>query len=71
VNYVEDITLADGKTKGKTYLYVWSIADVLPMRNLELVVARGDYAIGASIMATETMCSEKLYVDILRTFSLS
>jgi hypothetical protein len=71
VNYLKDVTLADGKTKGKTYLYVWSFMDNLPMRNLEIVVAKGDYAIGASIMATEMMYNEKRYLDILRTFSLN
>lgn len=71
VTYLEDITLADGKTKGKIYLYVWSIADTLPMRNLELVVSKGDYAIGTTIMATELMYNKKRYLDVLSTFNLN
>jgi hypothetical protein len=71
VKYLEDITLADGKTKGKIFLYVWSIADTLPMRNLELAVSKADYAIGTTIMATELMYNKKRYLDILRTFSLN
>jgi hypothetical protein len=71
VTYVSDITLADGKTTGKIYLYVWTFMQNLPMRNLELVVTKGDYAIGASMMSTEMMYNKKRYLDILRTFSLN
>ena len=70
VTFLEDITLADGKTRGKIYLYIWSIADTLPMRNLELVVAKADYAIGTTIMTTELMYNKKRYLDVLRTFDL-
>jgi hypothetical protein len=70
VTFLEDVTLADGKTKGKIYLYIWSIADTLPMRNLELVVTKADYAIGTTIMATELMYNKKRYLDILKTFTL-
>jgi hypothetical protein len=69
VQFLEDITLADGKTKGKIYLYTWSIGDTTPMRNLELVVAKADYAISTTIMATELMYNKKRYLDILRTFN--
>jgi hypothetical protein len=70
VKYLKDVSLADGKTKGKIYLCVWSLMNTLPMRNLELVVAKGDYAIGATVMATEMMYNKKRYMDILNTFTL-
>jgi hypothetical protein len=44
--------------------------NTLPMRNLELVVAKGDYDIGATIMAAEMMYNKKPYMDILNTFTL-
>ena len=70
IKYLEDVTLADGKTRGKLYLYVWYFMNTLPMRNLELVVTKGDYAIGATVMATEMMYNKKRYMDILNTFTL-
>jgi hypothetical protein len=71
LKYLEDFTLADGKTKGKLYLYTWSIGETTPMRNLELVVVKGDYAISSTIMATELMYNKKRYLDIFRTFNLN
>jgi hypothetical protein len=70
VKYLEAVSLADGKTRGKLYLYVWYFMNTLPMRNLELVVTTSDYAIGATVMATEMMYNKKRYMDILNTFTL-
>jgi hypothetical protein len=69
VKSLDDITLADGKIKGKIFLYVWSMVDT-PMRKLELVVAKDDYAIGTTIMSPGYIYNEKRYLDILRTFNL-
>lgn len=69
VTFLEDITLLDGKTKGKIYLYVWSMVDT-PMRKLELIVAKDDYAVGTTIMCPGYIYNKKRYLDILSTFNL-
>jgi hypothetical protein len=71
VTFVEEVVLADGKTKGKISTVAWYNNDAkFDMRGLSLGVPKGDYMINVSIMSIFALYNEDRYMEILNTFTL-
>ncbi|MCX6004714.1 MAG: hypothetical protein NT082_03485 [Chloroflexi bacterium] len=66
-----EITLADGKTRGKISTVAWYNNDAkFDMRGLSLGVIKGNYQITVTITSIFVMYNEDKYMEILKTFEL-